>query len=723
MRTDRMTTEGRHPSASADERWHRATKRAFLLDFQMPDSADQMVIGQPANLRNLDIPAIVEQLVKAGVSALYTHALDNQGNCYYNTQLAHKHTDIGDRDLMAEFSKECRARNIRLLFYVQLSRQRRSFEIDVHKARREDGSVVMQTDTTPRLPSREERPVACLNSPHREYILAVAQELAANYDFDGYWFDCFGWWGRVTCCYCETCRAKYQEDTGRNLPSTAHMIRDEWRPYLQWRQRINVLIWREVTEAVRAVNPNLTLTHNGALQPWADLSLYDYDDYVSSEYHYNEGLGNLSLQCRKSRSLKPHTPFEIEIWRFFNRTNDTLRGYQIRPLPMHLVEMSTVLAHGGLIQYYDQINPDGSLEGRSLEGLSSAYDAVRERESWLDTRDPISYSAVMWSHATEIYAQPELAEIHRIGLEGAHHALMEEHLPLAVLNDQQVTCGEFGDNRVVVLPSVTCLSSNQVDQLEQYVRSGGGLVATYRSSLCDEVGRSRSEFALKDLFGAEYLEPLSYLHSFIQPSVEHPITDGLALNWPMTLWKMPQVKVHLLDGASLGSVVNPMRGFHMGHPPMEVISAPSIVAHQYGAGRVVYFSAPIDAVYGAYGHPDYRRLLANAVRWAAAEAPRVEVQAPLSLEAVAFQNEANGRMVVHLLNRAMAGSARAKAAVIQEIVPIQDAVVRISGKTEFSRATLQPSGTKLRLEKPANGSALEVTVPRVDYHEMVVLER
>ncbi len=45
------------------------------------------------------------------------------------------------------------------------------------------------------------------------------KELAERYDFDGYWLDCFGWWGRVNPCYCDDCRAKYREDTGSVLPA------------------------------------------------------------------------------------------------------------------------------------------------------------------------------------------------------------------------------------------------------------------------------------------------------------------------------------------------------------------------------------------------------------------------------------------------------------------------------------------------------------------------
>jgi hypothetical protein len=73
--------------------WYRTQKRAYLLDFQIPDSFDQMPIGQARNRRNIDVEDIVRRLHEAGVEAVYPHAKDNQGNCYYEAQYGWKHTD------------------------------------------------------------------------------------------------------------------------------------------------------------------------------------------------------------------------------------------------------------------------------------------------------------------------------------------------------------------------------------------------------------------------------------------------------------------------------------------------------------------------------------------------------------------------------------------------------------------------------------------------------
>ena len=160
-------------------KWFEERRRAYLLDFQMPDSADQMPIGQPGNLGAVDPAAIVRRLHRAGVQALYVHAKDNQGNCYYDTRYGHKHRAIGARDLMREFSAACREVDMTLLYYVQTSRERRGGLVASYAARHADGRPVVRTNTAPLVPSGDVAPVICLLGPAREYIKNIVRELGA----------------------------------------------------------------------------------------------------------------------------------------------------------------------------------------------------------------------------------------------------------------------------------------------------------------------------------------------------------------------------------------------------------------------------------------------------------------------------------------------------------------------------------------------------------------
>jgi hypothetical protein len=49
------------------------------------------------------------------------------------------------------------------------------------------------------------------------------------------------------------------------------------------------------------------------------------------------------------------------------------------------------------------------------------------------------------------------------------------------------------------------MSDGEVAQVRQYVKNGGNLLASRSTSLADEDGNRRHNFALEDVFGADYL--------------------------------------------------------------------------------------------------------------------------------------------------------------------------------------------------------------------------
>ncbi len=703
--------------------WYHNIHRAYLLDFQMPDSADQMPLGQPPNLRHVDPQRIVNQLHQAGVQALYTHAKDNQGNCYYNTQFGHKHSGIGDRDLMAEFSLACRAVGMTLLFYVQMSRERRANREPMYAARREDGSPLVMVSDKPLQPSLEERPVICLNGPGREYIKNIVGELADKYDFDGYWLDCFAWWGLHNPCYCSYCRDKYRMDRGVPLPRADDKTSPAWRQYYLWRMNLNNLILEEIRQTIRAVNPHLTITHNPLYHTaYIDFGEAGSDDYMSHEFHFDEGYGYLSLTCRQNDALRPNQPFEIETWRFANRLRGErpmLRGYQVRPVVQLFTEMATVLANGGFTQYYDQINPDGTLDPFSIQVMKEAFEELRCREPYIDrSLLRLEYASLVWSARNQALAPTPWQQSHLHELEGFHLALTESHTTHRLITDHDLAQQRLGNPRVLVLPNLMLMSAQQVQAVRQFVEQGGGLVASFRTSLCDVEGNSLSQFQLADVLGADYLEMFGYSYGFMRFDEQHELTHRIPLGFPITLWDKYQTKVRPHhNSTTLGRLVHPMRGMHMGNPPQEITPYPAMVMHRMGKGRVVYLPQQLGEAYQDYGHPDLRQLLVNAVRWAAGSQPAIQLKAPGTVEMVAWGTP-EGRRVIHLVNRTSAGPMRTKGSVITECIPVHDLRVILSHSA--ATAIRQPDNQPLSINQTRHG--WEITLDRLDIHTMVILE-
>jgi type 1 glutamine amidotransferase len=718
-----LAAPGAMPAAGQKRKdWFRRQARVFLLDFQMPDPVDQGAPGMPHFFQKLDPPAIVEQVAAAGGNVLLVHAKCNQGNCYYNTKVGHKHSDLGDRDLIAELSALCRKRGLTILYYVQLSRERRSFEHPERRAIDSTGEPVIKMNDNPLLAAREEAPVVCMNGPHRQFIKDILAELIRGYDFDGFWLDCFNWWGKVNPCCCDFCKAAYKRDTGAGIPTKQIYTTAEGKRYIAWRRRLNTTILKDIVGTVRAINPALTVTHNASGEnPWSEWEFCDGDDYVSHEYHFSEGYAQLSLLCQRNWSLKPGVPFEIEIWRFANRhggQHHSMRAYQVRRPEVLLTEMATVSANGGFPQYYDQVRPDGTLEPRSMNMLTPAFRDAAARQPWCGVGEPVGYAAVLWSKSTEALAPPEVQTLSRESITGAFTALMENHLPVAVMTERDLAARQWRGAKVIVVDSAECLSVECCQALDAYVQAGGGLVVAGRSSLRDGEGKVLENFGLCTLIGADYQGMTTKWYSFITPEQAHPVTEGLELSFPMSVYASLQTTVKPHAGAkALGAITNPMPGFHMGYPPLERTRNPSVLIHEHGKGRVVYISAALGALYSRANHPDYRRLMVNAVQWAAGGAPPVTADAPGTVEMVAWRDESSRRTIVHLVNRTGVGLPQGEGQFQQEIIPVHGLRVHVDGPLAGSTAKAQPGARILPCKR--TGSRMTVNIDRLEIWEVI----
>ena len=61
--------------------------------------------------------------------------------------------------------------------------------------------------------------------------------------------------------------------------------------------------------------------------------------------------------------------------------------------------------------------------------------------------------------------------------------------------------------KVLYLPDICYLTDKQVENITRFVENGGGLVMTYATSLYNEHGEKRSDFALGNLAKIRYHKP------------------------------------------------------------------------------------------------------------------------------------------------------------------------------------------------------------------------
>lgn len=87
---------------------------------------------------------------------------------------------------------------------------------------------------------------------------------------------------------------------------------------------------------------------------------------------------------------------------------------------------------------------------------------------------------------------------------GFFRAVLEEHLPVTLVNDWNLTPEDLAGYKVLVLPNAACLDDRQCDAVRAFVARGGGVVASLDTGLCDEFGTPRKTPALADVLGVNH---------------------------------------------------------------------------------------------------------------------------------------------------------------------------------------------------------------------------
>lgn len=219
---------------------------------------------------------------------------------------------------------------------------------------------------------------------------------------------------------------------------------------------------------------------------------------------------------------------------------------------------------------------------------------------------------------------------------GAYSALMRSGLPIVTLHRPRFE-EQLEGFRVLCLANVALLSDAQVAAVRQFVRAGGGLLATHETSLYNEQGRPRDDFALADVLGVRYRKTLPAAAREIQ-FANHAVAGQLAGGK-----SFPHLEPHVLAELTTASAAGWLRGNDADRE-----STPAVVVHSFGKGRVVYLPGRLDARQCAELNSATEQLFANAVNWLADGAVPLWVQAP-GLVGVSLYQQPR-RYLVHLLN-------------------------------------------------------------------------
>lgn len=695
--------------------WFMKKPRVYLLDFQLPDPLDQGFPGIPDFLQNIDPEKIVRQIKDSGATALLAHTKDHEGNAYYNTLIGHKHSNLGTMDLMSEFSKYTRKYGLQLLFYYSIAWEQRAWQENAEFRALNSKNETMNYTRELKTQTPITRWLVCTKGPYQKYMNEMLAELSSNYDFEGFWLDI----PRSTICYCEYCKNEYLSVSGTNIPND--MDSAEGFKYRKWHLGKATEVANSWVSTIHQIKPELSVASNGISYGWDfGLDAIDAQSYPSREYHAKEGIASVSFYSLQQKALKRDVPFEIEIWRHsYGAREGTLRTQCVRNVPVLITEMASVVSHGGFPQYYDQVQYDGTLSERSLSILKPAFETIAKGQPWTGIGKPVPYAMILWSKSTQLFGSSEMQRLHSSGMLGSFLAMQESHIPVGVITERDVERGRFEDASVIIVPSAECISDLCISQLEKFVQNGGGLVATYKSSLKDEWGKARVNFGLKNVLGLNFRGTTEFIYSYYVLDKDHPVTGkNIWLNFANSVHDNFQTHVSLNDSADiLGMIMNEVPGFKIDLMPFNKTEWPSLVVRNFGEGRVVYHSAPLCSMYERFSHLDQRNLIENAVRWAGQKPVPLETEAPETIEVIPWRDEEQKRTIIHIVNRTGAGLAQGSGSLQHETIPVHNIRIKISHELSGNKVVAQPGNRLISFTSDENFMILNLE--KIDNWEII----
>jgi len=703
-----------------------------------------------ADIKTLNVKEIVGRLASYGVNMINAFAISYWpgGIAYYQSRIAPRHPDLRDRDVLAEVIDEAHKHGIKVIAYVNcLWGNKDLYEKHPGWAqRRVDGKPTAWDPTYTSV-------AMCPNSPYRDYFLNIVGEISDNYDVDGFYFDepCFQSW-----CDCSNCRSLFRKRFAQELPQKADWCNPLWQEFIQWRydvitnfkktlyekskkddrviffqhpfplaffSREQLMMLAEVLEK----EPEMVTRFAGMQQTagWYIPQIYgaelqdvaEFEDIVHFELYRRDVQRPLwwyGICARLGLSVGLGKPVLIL----------NMQGYSPFDL-LSLPEAELKLAIGEIIAnkaqpLFAMYYPDGA-DKRGWETVGQCFRELRGCDEYLTDLESVKFAAVLYSQKTiNRFDSDAKGTRHVDCLMGFCKALLQEHVLFDIVTEKQLR-GGLQNYKVLILPNVSCMGEEEEKAVKSFVENGGGLITSYRTSLCDEKGKVQPEMKLTDVLGASYLgqeKTVFGFDSYMKIKEIHPITQHLTESALIPSTGTQLAVKTMGEARGLATLLEEPRVHYT--PLGEDTEIPTIIVNQYSRGRVVYFPGPIGDRYLKFGVHDHRRFISEAVRWAANAEPPIKVSnCSDTVELTANRQAHENRFVLQLVN-----SIRSE---------IREPITHVSCESNIQidmkvpeelpnyKVTIFPDKVEAPCEKKRG--LISFKIPKLRHHKIVVVER
>ena len=637
---------------------------------------------------------------------------------FYPTEIPHHHRSdwLNNKDVLGYLVKECRKMNMSVVLRTDPHATRQDM-YDAHP----DYIAVTADGGKRRHWANPELWVTCALGPYNfDFMTTVNHEIMERYQPDAIFSN--RWQGHGVC-YCQHCKQNFKAATGLDLPPTSERLNPTYQKWVAWQTERLKELWFLWDAEIRKAKSTARFIPNGFPDK---LLTGKHSDFFFADQQARRGVippwanARGAKELRAGLGMKPLIGiFSVGIEEEYRWKDSVQNDAEIRIWVAEGVAggmKPCFVKFGGVI--YDK---------RWMDAVATMYQGYFKNEKYLRNTAPIANVGVVYSEQTNLkYGGQPWQQNSRDHEAGMYHALVEDNMPFEMVNDKMLDKEQLKPFRLLILPNIAALSDEQCSQLKAFVENGGSILATFETSLYNENGKARKNFALADLFGVDYDNGVegpmrnSYLtiNNNASNSAYKQLFEGLE-NTPRIINTVYRAKVK--PNIAFPDPVTIIPSYP--DLPMEDVfpriaktDDRQIYLREVGKGRVVYIPADIDRSFWQIMSSDHSTLLRNSIRWALKETPIVTVKCKGVVDVAVWEQKKS--MTVHLVNLTnpmmMKGPFR-------DIFPVSAGVViKVPADKKVTGVHLLMAGTKPVFQN--NNSTITLQVPVIQTHEIVAID-
>ncbi len=658
-------------------------------------------------------------------------------------------TYLGGRDLFGELCKAAHEDGLAVFARMDSNRAHEEF----YRAHPDWFAVDLQGNPY----KAGELFITCVNSPYyNEHIPSILTEISKLYKPEGFTDNSWSGLGRESICYCENCKKSFLEKTGGKLPVEKNWNDINYRKWIKWNYERRIEIWElnnRTTKRAGGINCIWSGMNSGSISGQArsfrdmkeicsraDIIMLDSQARSDAGgFQQNSDIGKLIHGLLGWDKLIPESMAMYQA----GRPTFRLAAKPVAEARMWMIEGMA----GGIQPWWHYVSASHE-DRRIYKTAGSVFEWQKKNEKFLINRSPVASVGVVWSQLnTDFYGRDESEVMTELPRRGFTQALIRSRIPYVPIHADHIE-SQADKLSLLILPDLGVMNDSQVDAVRKFVKKGGNLIATGETSLYDEWGDRRQDFALADILGAHagsekhtgsrknsdetmhsYLRLLPELRSNydgpktnIDPKpgiVRHPVlkgfdeTDIISYGGMLSQLKLETGTEILMTFVPPFPIYPPETAW-MREPVTDIPGL--IINSTRGNGRVVFMPADIDRQFGRYNLPDHGNLLANIVKWAINDNIPVSAECPGLIDCNLYEQP--GILILHLVNLTSTGTWRQP---VDEYIPVGPVNVKIEvpEKTRYEKVRLHVGEKEIPFNYEKN--MLYFTVQSITDHEMVII--